>query len=413
MAERPDRGREGSGGTARVPGIGHQADAAQPGIADRPVAMVMEEVVSRENMLRAYHRVLQNQGAPGVDGVTVKALGEHVGTRWAVIREQLLSGTYEPQPVRKVEIPKPSGNGKRMLGIPTVMDRMIQQALLEVLQPHFDPTFSDRSFGFRPGRSAHDAVKAAQAHIAAGRRWVVDMDLEKFFDRVNHDVLMARLARRIEDKRILRVIRRYLQAGMMEGGLVSPRTRLRPVCRRLQHLRAVAAGWPARAGLHRAFSEQAPPAEGEPGEECGRPTVEAEVPGIQRNPPPHPQTEGLPGVAETADGEPASAVPTGARPEPQTYDRGHHPAVAGMGKLLPLGGGPVRVRGTGSVAPAPPAMHPLAAVEEATHSVTPYDRVRTGSGSSPARSLQWQRPLGERRGLPYAPRRADPVPDSA
>jgi RNA-directed DNA polymerase len=186
--------------------------------------MTMEEVVSRENMLKAYHRVVQNKGAPGVDGVTVDALWAQVRTRWAVIREQLLTGTYKPQPVLKVEIPKPSGKGKRLLGIPTVMDRMIQQALLGVLQPHFDPTFSDWSFGFRPGRSAHDAVKTAQAHIAAGKRWVVDMDFEKFFDQVNHDVLMARLARRIEDKQILRVIRRYLQAGMMEGGLVSPRT---------------------------------------------------------------------------------------------------------------------------------------------------------------------------------------------
>ena len=128
-----------------------------------------------------------------------------------------------PQPVRKVEIPEPSG-GKRMLGIPTAMDRMIQQALLQVLQPHVDPTFSEWSFGFRPGRSAHDAVKAAVEHIAAGKRWVVDVDLEKFFDRVNHDVLMARLARRVTDKRILRVIRRYLQAGTMEGGIATQRT---------------------------------------------------------------------------------------------------------------------------------------------------------------------------------------------
>ena len=224
MAEKPDRDREGSGGTARVPADGHQTDTARSGTADQPMAMTMEEVVSRENMLRAYHRVLQNKGAPGVDGVTVDDLGEQVCTRWATIQEQLLTGTYKPQPVLKVEIPKPSSKGKRMLGIPTVMDRMIQQALLQVLQPHFDATFSDWSFGFRPGRSAHDAVKTAQAHIAAGKRWVVDMDLEKFFDRVNHDVLMARVARRIQDKQILRVIRRYLQAGMMEGGLVSPRT---------------------------------------------------------------------------------------------------------------------------------------------------------------------------------------------
>jgi RNA-directed DNA polymerase len=175
-------------------------------------------------MLAAYHRVVKNKGTAGVDGITVKGLWPQVRERWAVIRDQLLSGRYQPQPVRKVEIPKPSGKGKRMLGIPTVMDRMIQQALLQVLQPYFDPTFSIWSFGFRPGRSAHQAVKAARAHIASGKRWVVDMDLEKFFDRVNHDVLMARLARRITDKRILSVIRSYLEAGMMEGGVVSPRT---------------------------------------------------------------------------------------------------------------------------------------------------------------------------------------------
>ncbi len=223
MAEMPERSGEDSGGTAKIPASAHQADAVRPTDADASTAINMEEVVSRENMLKAFYRVYSNKGAPGVDGVSVQDLSSQIKTQWSKTREQLLTGTYLPQPVRKVEIPEPSG-GKRMLGIPTAMDRMIQQALLQVLQPHVDPTFSEWSFGFRPGRSAHDAVKAAVEHIAAGKRWVVDVDLEKFFDRVNHDVLMARLARRVTDKRILRVIRRYLQAGTMEGGIVTQRT---------------------------------------------------------------------------------------------------------------------------------------------------------------------------------------------
>jgi len=183
----------------------------------------MEEVLRRENVFAAYGRVVQNGGAAGVDGMTVEDLMPYCREHWARIREALLSGRYKPQPVRRVEIPKPDGKGTRMLGIPTVVDRMIQQALLQVLQPIFDPTFSDASFGFRPGRSAHGAVLRARDHIREGHRWVVDLDLAKFFDRVNHDVLMARVARRVKDKRVLLLIRRFLQAGMMEGGVVSAR----------------------------------------------------------------------------------------------------------------------------------------------------------------------------------------------
>jgi len=215
--------RRAGGGTAEGTGLERHAITAPIEHADEEATLLMEQVVRRENMLAAYKRVVRNRGAPGVDGMTVDELWEHCRAHWAKVREELLRGTYRPQPVRQVEIPKPGGRGIRTLGIPTVLDRMIQQALLQVLTPIFDPRFSEASFGFRPGRGAHDAVKAARSHIAAGHRWVIDMDLEKFFDRVNHDVLMARVARRVKDKRVLRLIRRFLQAGVMAGGVASPR----------------------------------------------------------------------------------------------------------------------------------------------------------------------------------------------
>jgi RNA-directed DNA polymerase len=191
-------------------------------IADE-ASMLMEQAVCRENMLAAYRRVVRNKGAAGVDGMTVQQLWGFCQAHWEGVREQLLRGTYRPQPVRKGEIPKPGGKGMRTLGIPTVLDRLIQQAVLQVLTPIFDPTFSEHSFGFRPGRSAHQAVRSARSHIAAGHRWVVDMDLEKFFDRVNHDVLMARVSRRVKDRRVIVLLYRYLRSGMMAGGVVSPR----------------------------------------------------------------------------------------------------------------------------------------------------------------------------------------------
>lgn len=186
-------------------------------------ARLMEEVVSRDNMIAAYDRVVSNKGAPGIDGMTVDQLESYLKEHWPRIREELLNETYRPQPVLKVEIPKPSG-GTRTLGIPTVVDRLIQQALHQQLTPLYDPLFSESSYGYRPGRSAHQAVQTARRYVAEGRRWVIDMDLEKFFDRVNHDIMMSRLARKIEDKRVLRLIRRYLQAGLFEGGLTSPRS---------------------------------------------------------------------------------------------------------------------------------------------------------------------------------------------
>jgi group II intron reverse transcriptase/maturase len=183
---------------------------------------LMELVVERENCLRALKRVRKNKGSPGVDGMTVEELPEYLWAHWSAIREQLLEGSCQPNPVRRVEIPK-SGGGVRQLGIPNVLDRFIQQCLLQVLQPVFDPTFSEHSHGFRPGRKAHDAVREAQSYIQAGRRWVVDVDLEKFFDRVNHDVLMGKLENRVGDRRLSRIIRRYLEAGIMADGVVMER----------------------------------------------------------------------------------------------------------------------------------------------------------------------------------------------
>ena len=182
---------------------------------------LMEEVCERENCKQALARVKANKGSAGADGMTVRQLPAFLKQHWPAIREQLLSGAYKPQPVRRVEIPKPDG-GVRKLGIPTVLDRFIQQAVMQVLQRRWDRTFSDHSYGFRPGRSAHQAVEQAQQNIAEGYRWVVDLDLEKFFDRVNHDKLMARMAKRVGDKRMLKLIRAFLEAGVMEHGLVSP-----------------------------------------------------------------------------------------------------------------------------------------------------------------------------------------------
>jgi RNA-directed DNA polymerase len=184
---------------------------------------LMEEVCDRQNLEIAWKRVRGNKGSPGVDGMTIDAAVEYLREHWPTIRSQLLDGTYQPQPVRRVEIPKPDG-GVRKLGVPCVVDRLIQQAVLQVLQKLWDPTFSEHSYGFRPGRSAHQAVAQAQNYVAEGYCFVVDIDLEKFFDRVNHDRLMARIAERISDKRMLRVIRALLNAGVMENGLVSPTT---------------------------------------------------------------------------------------------------------------------------------------------------------------------------------------------
>jgi len=206
----------------RPPGEGTESTTAKLSTEGQAnTDKLVEEACEKENLKEALRRVKANAGAAGVDGMTVKELPDYLRENWPRLKAQLLSGTYRPQPVRRVEIPK-SGGGMRKLGIPTVVDRFVQQAVLQVLQKRWDPTFSECSYGFRPGRSAHQAVEKAQEYIQQGYDWVVDLDLEKFFDRVNHDVLMSRAARRISDKRMLKLIRGFLNSGVMENGLVGP-----------------------------------------------------------------------------------------------------------------------------------------------------------------------------------------------
>lgn len=183
---------------------------------------MLETALSSANMQRAWQQVRRNKGSAGVDGMTIEAAAPWLKEHWQSVKADVLSGRYAPQPVRRVDIPKPDGS-KRMLGVPTVLDRLLQQAIAQVLQPVFDPAFSESSYGFRPGRSAHQAVKAAKGYISEGRHWVVDLDLSKFFDRVNHDILMSRLARKVQDKRLLKLIRSWLESGMMVSGVVTSR----------------------------------------------------------------------------------------------------------------------------------------------------------------------------------------------
>ena len=227
MSTRPQMSRQlelFTEGRGEAPRVGESVEVQVAANGDRRSGTgdLMAKVLERRNLQVALKRVKGNKGSPGIDGTTVNELSEHLRENWSELREQLLSGRYRPSPVKRALIPK-SGGGVRQLGIPTVLDRFIQQALLQVLQKMFDPGFSKHSYGFRPGRSAHQAVKAARDFVQRGRRVVVDVDLSKFFDRVNHDVLMSRLGRRIDDKLMLGLIRRYLEAGILANGVVMER----------------------------------------------------------------------------------------------------------------------------------------------------------------------------------------------
>ncbi len=219
-SEKTQPKRAGTGQNSGETGIGASSLSASMGRSGAEVAEMMERVVESSNMRKAYRRVVGNKGSAGVDGMTVAELKGHLQANWAILKERLLAGTYIPSPVLRVEIPKPGRKGLRLLGIPTVTDRVIQQALHQVMVPLWDKEFSGYSYGFRAGRSAHQAIRQSREYVAEGRRWVVDMDLEKFFDRVNHNILMDRVARKVRDKRVLKLIRRYLKAGILVGGVV-------------------------------------------------------------------------------------------------------------------------------------------------------------------------------------------------
>jgi len=273
-----------------------------------PTANLMEAICDPENIEAALRAVVRNKGAPGVDGITVRQLPDILKARWPEIEHHLLQGRYQPQPVRRVMIPKPGSGGERALGIPTVIDRVIQQAVLQRLQPLWDPTFSEHSYGFRPGRSAQQAVAQAQAYVAEGYQFVVDIDLAKFFDRVNHDKLMARVAARIQDRRVLRLIRSYLTAGVLnnglfeasregapQGGPLSPLLSnlvldeldcelerrghpVRAIRGRLQYLCPQRKGWPPGHDESDPLHRRAPQVTDQRAEKCRRPAVAAIVP---------------------------------------------------------------------------------------------------------------------------------------
>ena len=378
---------------------------------------LMEAVGERGNLMRAYQRVVGNKGAAGVDGIGVAGFKDHLKQHWPTIKDKLLTGAYMPSPVRRVEIPKPQG-GTRTLGIPTLMDRLIQQALHQVLSPIFEAGFSESSYGFRPGRNAHQAVKAARQFVAEGRRVVVDMDLEKFFDRVHHDLLMEKLSRKVDDGRVLRLIRRYLEAGMMADGIVTPRTEGTPqggplspllsnillteldrelerrghaFCRYADdcniYVRSKAAGERVMASITRFLADTLKLTVNVAKSAVARPW-ERKFLGYSLTRHKAPETDDCADQPETAGRQDPRSAQGRQRASPDDRHHRTQPAPARLDQLFPADRNPAGARREGWLAPAQAALHSVAAVETPCHACPEPDESGTDGRTRMALGVQ-------------------------
>ena len=385
---------------------------------------LMEVVLERGNLMRAYQRVVGNKGAAGVDAMTVGDLKGHLQRHWPAIRERINAGQYQPSAVRRVRIPKPQG-GERALGIPTVQDRLIQQALHQVLSPLLEPTFSASSYGFRPGRSAHQAVSAMRGYVEEGHRWVVDIDLEAFFDRVNHDVLMGLLARHVGDPRVLKLVRAYLEAGIMDGGLVSPRREGAPqggplspllsnlllteldwelerrghrFCRYADdcniYVRSKQAGERVMASVTR-FLEERLKLRGEPQEKRGGSPVAPSFPGLQRDLAPSDTAASVAGECRTAPVDTARCASTGPGPFAVAYPPYTGPDPAGLGGVLPAHCVQACLGDGGWLAAPQTTRDPVAAVEAPGDESACVDETGVIGSASVSQREQWSRAVVE------------------